>query len=152
MLQKNIYINDDELFFGKNIIKIITNKSNSIVFQIRRDVNDKNSSMLDLTFRQTSKVKVKYSRRKRLYTVILDESINRDNLIKELLKNGIDTRPIFYPLNEMPPYTKLKKSLNLTNSVNCSYSGICLPTSPNMSDDTLNYVADKFNEITNLDI
>lgn len=64
-----------------------------------------------------------------LVTIFLDHSIKhlRDKLLVYLQNKGIECRPCFYPLNEMPPYTKYKK-LSLTNSIELAYSGISLPT------------------------
>ena len=42
-----------------------------------------------------------------MYSILLRKEschISRDNLIAALRKNGIETRPIFYPLHKMPPY------------------------------------------------
>ena len=51
-----------------------------------------------------------------LYTLILDSRINREKLINELNQLGIESRPSFCSLSEMPPYKNLRKSLNLENS------------------------------------
>ena len=48
-----------------------------------------------------------------LYTLILDSSINRDKLIHKLNQLGIELRPSFCSLSEMPPYKNFRKSLNL---------------------------------------
>lgn len=55
--------------------------------------------------------------------------IDRDKLMSFLFSKGIETRPFFYPINEMPPY----KYLNLTkrdlpNTYEVSYTGLNLPT------------------------
>lgn len=39
-----------------------------------------------------------------LYTVLLRDGIDRDLVIKLLKDNGIDSRPVFYPVHSMPPY------------------------------------------------
>ena len=48
-----------------------------------------------------------------LYTLILDSSIDRDKLIHKLNQLGIELRPSFCSLSEMPPYKNFRKSLNL---------------------------------------
>ncbi|UGA57360.1 aminotransferase class I/II-fold pyridoxal phosphate-dependent enzyme [Vibrio sp. VB16] len=65
-----------------------------------------------------------------LFTVKLKSHslINRDDLIKKLAKIGIDTRPVFYPMSDMPPFRNYKKDLNGT-STNISLNAISLPTS-----------------------
>ena len=71
-LEKNIYINDDELFFGKNTTKVITNVYRLAIYNSQRNVEDKESPFLTVRLRQRNKVKVKYTKRKRLYTVLLE--------------------------------------------------------------------------------
>lgn len=39
-----------------------------------------------------------------MYSVLIDHSFNRDDLMKKLEREGIDTRPLFYPVHKMPPY------------------------------------------------
>ncbi|MBK6776482.1 MAG: DegT/DnrJ/EryC1/StrS family aminotransferase [Flavobacteriales bacterium] len=41
-----------------------------------------------------------------LYSCILGESfgMQRDELMEKMMRNGVETRPLFYPLHEMPPY------------------------------------------------
>ena len=46
-----------------------------------------------------------------LYTLILDSSIDRDKLINKLNQQGIELRPSFCSLSEMPPYKNFRKSL-----------------------------------------
>jgi perosamine synthetase len=64
-----------------------------------------------------------------LYTILIDPRLNRDKLIERLKYFGIETRPVFYPLNEMPPYKNFPRSKNLNVSQKVSKSGISLPTS-----------------------
>ena len=39
-----------------------------------------------------------------LVSVLLDESLNRDDYMAKLKENGIDARPFFYPLSDMEVY------------------------------------------------
>ena len=50
-------------------------------------------------------------------------------LTKHLNKKQIDTRPIFYPLHIMPPYSEFSSSKSMKNSLDASSKGICLPSS-----------------------
>lgn len=63
-----------------------------------------------------------------IFTLLLSEDckISRDDLIKRLKKYNIDTRPMFYPLNEQPPYL-CKKDFPVSSSI--AYRGISLPSS-----------------------
>ena len=67
-----------------------------------------------------------------LYTAIIDPTggVTRDELIEKLMKNGVETRPVFYPLHEMPPYIQyVKKGQTFPVTDNISQNGISLPSS-----------------------
>lgn len=70
-----------------------------------------------------------------LVCALITES-NRDNIITELKKEGIDCRPFFYPLSSMPVY-KPYASLSYENSEELSRIGINFPTNKDVSDDNL---------------
>ncbi|MFH1514194.1 MAG: DegT/DnrJ/EryC1/StrS family aminotransferase [bacterium] len=63
-----------------------------------------------------------------MYSVLIDHRINRDDMIKKLEQEGIDTRPLFYPIHKMPPY--LGGVFPVAEVV--SKLGISLPSSPNL--------------------
>jgi len=73
-----------------------------------------------------------------LYSIVLDESceLERDELMQELEKEGIESRPMFYPLDEQPAY---RKFLGDGGSTSCPVShrlaarGLSLPTSNHMT-------------------
>ncbi|HLG03998.1 MAG TPA: aminotransferase class I/II-fold pyridoxal phosphate-dependent enzyme [Bacteroidia bacterium] len=67
-----------------------------------------------------------------LYTCIVDPSagVSRDELIAKLMKNGVETRPVFYPLHAMPPYLEyVKTGQTFPVSDSISQNGISLPSS-----------------------
>jgi perosamine synthetase len=74
-----------------------------------------------------------------LYTVLLkeDAGIERDTLIEKMLKNGVETRPAFYPLHEMPPYKQYPSRSTFSNSKYISAQGISFPSSVNITEDEL---------------
>jgi perosamine synthetase len=74
-----------------------------------------------------------------LYTIYLTESYEnlRDDLIKYLEDQGIETRPVFYPMHEMPPY--LQKN-NFPVTTKWSFRGINLPTHLNLTDEDIVYI------------
>tara|TARA_Y100000389_G_scaffold167531_1_gene172786 strand:- start:33474 stop:34910 length:1437 start_codon:yes stop_codon:yes gene_type:complete len=78
-----------------------------------------------------------------LYAVILKGNINRDHIIKELLNFGIDTRPIFYPLNLMPPFKSFRQSKKLDISLQISQQGLCLPSSISLKETEIDYIVGK---------
>lgn len=63
-----------------------------------------------------------------LYTIRLKNTELRDELIAKLMANGIETRPVFYPLSQMPPYLDYAKN-PCPNAASISASGISLPSS-----------------------
>lgn len=76
-----------------------------------------------------------------LYTFLLknEDTISRDLLMERLRKNGIDTRPFFYPLHQMPPYQKFYKKIP-ENSVSVSKRGICLPSYLSLSEEAIEFI------------
>jgi perosamine synthetase len=59
-----------------------------------------------------------------------DAGVSRDELIEKLMKNGVETRPVFYPLHEMPPYRQyVKPGQEFPVTDHLSRNGISLPSS-----------------------
>lgn len=77
-----------------------------------------------------------------LYTICLqgDFVTHRDRLISYLKVRGIDTRPIFYPMNEMPAFISYIDNNEFPVSQLISYSGLSLPSSLSISEDEVRYV------------
>jgi len=73
-----------------------------------------------------------------LYTLIIDQPfvVSRDEMMKKLLLNGVETRPVFYPLHEMPPYKQFSSG-NYPVSIYVSKNGMSLPSSVNLTDQML---------------
>ncbi|MBK0382077.1 aminotransferase class V-fold PLP-dependent enzyme [Pedobacter sp. SD-b] len=65
-----------------------------------------------------------------LYTFLIKESskFNREELAERLAKNGIETRPTFYPMHSMPIYAKYGRKEDLKNSIYISETGLSLPS------------------------
>ena len=82
-----------------------------------------------------------------LYTLILDSSINRDKLIHKLNQLGIELRPSFCSLSEMPPYRNFRKSLNLKNSYLLSKNGVSLPSSIMLNKIQLKFIVQSFTDV-----
>ncbi len=77
-----------------------------------------------------------------LFTVLIKEDcfIDRDLLIDKLSKKGVDSRPVFYPMSQMPPFKKYPNNLNGT-SESISSRGISLPTSVYLTEDDIIKIA-----------
>jgi perosamine synthetase len=66
-----------------------------------------------------------------LVTIIIDENkfgASRDQIKEYLRKNKIDSRPVFYPIHQMPPYKEFNID-NYPNSIYASENGLSLPSS-----------------------
>jgi perosamine synthetase len=75
-----------------------------------------------------------------MYCLLLDNKfIDRDNLMKALKEEGIDTRPFFYPLHVLPPYDKGEKH---RVAEELASQGINLPSSVKLDKPTVKKIAD----------
>ena len=74
-----------------------------------------------------------------LYTVLLkkDAGISREALMEKMLKNGVETRPAFYPLHVMPPYKDYPTKSTFENADYISAQGISFPSSVNITQSEL---------------
>lgn len=71
-----------------------------------------------------------------LYTIVLPEELSdyRDKILDIMLKDGVEARPIFFPMSEMPPYQQyIDKRKEYTNSKYLSKSAISLPSGVNLT-------------------
>jgi len=80
-----------------------------------------------------------------MYSIlIIDSKINRSELIRNLETNGIETRPFFYPVHEMPPYCG--EAVQLKVAERLSRRGLNLPTSVKLGKEEIFYVSKKLME------
>jgi perosamine synthetase len=85
-----------------------------------------------------------------LFTIVLDSKYRefRNSIIEKLALRGIEARPIFYPLHQMPPYKRFaKKDLTYNISSELSECGISLPSATTLSDEDIALVCKAFKEI-----
>lgn len=82
-----------------------------------------------------------------LYTVILTDNFDRNKIMKELLYHGIDTRPVFYPLHQMPPYQGYRTSEKLEHSIRISQQGLSLPSSASLKEEETDYVSKMLQQV-----
>ena len=68
----------------------------------------------------------------------------RNKLLKVLSDRGIDARPGFYPLHKMPVYKKYSDGSEYPISSFLGSSAINLPSSPNLSSDEIDHIAQIF--------
>jgi len=75
-----------------------------------------------------------------LIACLVPEKISRNALKNYLYKNGIETRNVFIPLNEQLPYKHFYKKGVFPNSNLISSRGICLPSSPSLSNNDFQHI------------
>lgn len=63
-----------------------------------------------------------------MYTIMLaaEVQVPRDEVMARMDADGVETRPVFYPVNQMPPY--FDANLHVPNALYCSSRGMNLPT------------------------
>jgi perosamine synthetase len=77
-----------------------------------------------------------------MYTVFIKgfSEDHRDAVVQHMDHHGIETRPVFYPVNSMPPYLGNKGDVPVSSSL--AASGICLPTHEKLSDEDQAWTAE----------
>lgn len=85
-----------------------------------------------------------------MYSIILDgyNDEKRNVLMEELKGRGVETRPFFYLMTEMPPYKNYRKD-NQDYDLKCeiSNSGINLPSSTILDKENIEYVCNTLIEV-----
>ncbi len=67
--------------------------------------------------------------------------LTRDALMAKLAAAGVDTRPLFYCMHEMPPYKGFAGNREFPVSARLSENGLSLPSSTSITEGELDYVA-----------
>jgi len=66
--------------------------------------------------------------------------LDRDAFMAQLGKAGIETRPLFYPLHQMPPYRAYAGNRAFPHATRLSANGLSLPSGATLTDGQLDYV------------
>jgi perosamine synthetase len=76
-----------------------------------------------------------------MYTVLVEDGfgISKEELMKALESKGIETRPVFHPITDMPPY-KSEEKFPVAKEI--SRKGVSLPSSVNLKDDEIKFIVD----------
>lgn len=70
-----------------------------------------------------------------LYSICVARDVNRDRVMADLDEEGIETRPFFYPLHQMPPYFDPNGDATFPIATDLAGRGISLPSSASLSSD-----------------
>lgn len=70
--------------------------------------------------------------------------MSRDEVIKKIGKNGIESRPFFYPINHFPSY---KNNEFFPVAEKLAREGINLPSAVTLSEDEIQFVADTLSSL-----
>ena len=78
-----------------------------------------------------------------MFSVLLTDkaTIDRDAIMEKLRENGIETRPLFYPMHIMPPY--FDKNANCPVSEKIAARGLNLPTYGSLTEEEVTYIAER---------
>jgi perosamine synthetase len=66
--------------------------------------------------------------------------LDRDAFMARLGKAGIETRPLFYPLHQMPPYRAFAGNRAFPHADRLSANGLSLPSGVTLTDGQLDYI------------
>ncbi|NNG26023.1 MAG: DegT/DnrJ/EryC1/StrS aminotransferase family protein [Ignavibacteriaceae bacterium] len=79
-----------------------------------------------------------------MYTVMVDDPDKRDKLRSFLKENGIETRPAFHPVHQMPMYYKKGVSFPVAESL--ALKGFNLPSYPELEEIDVEFISKIINE------
>lgn len=78
-----------------------------------------------------------------MVTLMLDgSSVRRDSVVADLDERGIETRPVFYPVPDLPPYVKSDGDAAYPVARDLHRRGFSLPTSAALSGADIDYVCE----------
>lgn len=85
-----------------------------------------------------------------MHSVLVDENefgCSRDELMAKLKARGIDTRPFFYPMHQLPMYSSGYSDRDFPVAAGLSRRGINLPSSAKLSEDDIRQVCQAMADI-----
>ena len=79
-----------------------------------------------------------------MVSILVNSSKIRKELREYLTKNGVETRPVFYPIHTMPIYSKYRNENPIAENIGSR--GINLPSFPDLNDDEIKFICNKIKE------
>ena len=76
-------------------------------------------------------------------SILVPDADQRDKLREHLRLNGIETRPLFYPVHTMPMYSN--KFQRLVVAEDLAWRGINLPSYPDLKEEQIKYISNLIN-------
>ncbi len=74
-------------------------------------------------------------------SILTMNTLERDKLREHLSKQGIETRPLFYPIHTMPMYSKTYEKHSVAEDL--GWRGLNLPSYPELTEKDVNYIVSK---------
>lgn len=71
-------------------------------------------------------------------SILVEKVDDRDSLREHLKQNGIETRPLFYPIHQMPMYKEEKNPFPV--AINLACRGINLPSYPELRQEDIEFI------------
>jgi perosamine synthetase len=80
-----------------------------------------------------------------MFTVVLGDggADDRDRLMARLHEEGVETRPVFFPVHSLPPYREAARGEEFPVAERLARRGLSLPTWAGLGDDDLSYVCER---------
>jgi perosamine synthetase len=80
-------------------------------------------------------------------TILIPEEMDRQKLKKYLVENGIETRPMFFPIHTMPIYSQKYEKHEVAERL--AKRGMNLPSYPELNKENINEIIDALNSFAN---
>jgi perosamine synthetase len=75
-----------------------------------------------------------------LYSVCVPAGIDRDELMRQLAEEGIETRPFFHPLHRLPPYFDSRGDASFPVTSSIADRGLNLPSAASLDEADVAYI------------
>jgi perosamine synthetase len=78
-----------------------------------------------------------------MFSILVPDASKRENVREHLKSNGIETRPLFYPVHTMPMYATRYQKLAVAEDL--GWRGINLPSYPTLSEEDIKLITNSIN-------